>query len=95
MAVNAIGEGFPSETISLTPAALPSTSQLIEVTEYGSNYLWLMWATPLDTGIGDQSLSVTSYELQVDEGFGSGFVPLTDSKYTSLQFKHESLILGH
>ena len=50
---------------------------------------------PLDTGINDQSLAIMSYELQVDEGFGSGFVPLTDYGYTGLTFRHRNLILGH
>lgn len=31
----------------------------------------------------------------MDEGFGNGLVPLTQSGYTALEFKHESLILGH
>lgn len=62
--------------------------------EYGPSYLLLQWTVPLDTGIYDSTLPITSYELQVDEGFGSGFIPLTED-YTSLQYKHESLILGH
>lgn len=39
--VNAIGNGQPSSAIQLTPAALPSASQSITVTEYGLNYLAL------------------------------------------------------
>jgi hypothetical protein len=51
--VNSIGEGYPSEIIQLTSAALPSASLSIIVIEYGSNYLYLQWTAPLDTGIGD------------------------------------------
>ena len=62
-ATNSIGEGEPSESIFLTSAALPNASELIEVTEYGSDYLALRWQKPTDTGIGNGSLEITSYEL--------------------------------
>lgn len=79
VAKNAIGSqyGAVSETIELTAAALPGTSTYIQVVEYGENSLLLEWDVPADTGAGDQSLQVLSYDLQVDEGFGSGFVSIT------------------
>lgn len=94
VAVNAVadGVGAPSEPIELTPAALPGPSASIFVAEYGENYLLLEWDVPADTGAGDQSLQIVSYELQVDEGFGSGFVAITGEEQTTTQFKHENLI---
>ena len=71
--------GAYSEVIELTPAALPGPSSSITVVEYGLNSLLLEWLVPDDTGAGDQSLPILSYELQVDEGFGSGFVPITNT----------------
>jgi hypothetical protein len=35
-----------------------------------------------------------TYQLQVDEGFGMGFVPVI-SGLSSLSFNHSSLLLGH
>jgi hypothetical protein len=84
IAVNAIGSGEPSAIVNYTSAALPSAVLLIEVVEYGPTSLWLRWTVPLDTGIGDRTLPIISYELQVDEGFGSGFITLTESNYTAL-----------
>jgi len=75
--LNAIGRGQPSDSVFLTSAALPSASLNISVSEFGESYLVLEWTVPLNTGIGDQSLPIISYELQVDEGFGVGFVPIT------------------
>jgi hypothetical protein len=40
-------------------------------------------------------VAIIGYELQVDEGFGSGFSSLTETGYTALVFKHTYLILGH
>jgi len=94
-AVNAIGSGEPSAIVAYTSAALPSAVLLIEVVEYGPTSLWLRWTVPLDTGVGDRTLPITSYELQVDEGFGSGFIRVTERDYTALEFTHESLIQGH
>lgn len=48
--------GEYSETIQLTPAALPGPSASILVVEYGENYLLLQWSVPADTGAGNQSL---------------------------------------
>ena len=55
VAKNAVGAeyGAASETIQLTPAALPGTSSYIQVVEYGENYLLLEWDVPADTGAGD------------------------------------------
>ena len=55
-AENLIGEGVPSDVIKLTSAALPSASELIEVTEYAANSLALSWSVPQDTGIGNRDL---------------------------------------
>ena len=55
--------GAVSDTIKLTPAALPGPSSLISVAEYGENYLLLSWAVPADTGAGNQALVIQSYEL--------------------------------
>lgn len=35
-----------------------------------------------------------TYELQVDEGFGMGFVPVI-SQYSYLSYNHSGLLLGH
>lgn len=45
--------GAESETIQLTPAALPGPSSDVSVVEYGENYLLLAWDVPADTGAGD------------------------------------------
>ena len=45
--------GAASETIELTPAALPGPSSEILVIEYGENNLLLQWDVPADTGAGD------------------------------------------
>jgi hypothetical protein len=98
VAINAKGAGYPSDVVQYTPSALPSASQLIDVNEdtgYGPSHLLLEWTVPLDTGADDSTtVPITHYELQVDEGFGNGFVPLTFD-YPYLTYKHESLILGH
>ena len=51
-AVNENGDGVsdPSETITLTPSALPDGSMDIVVDEYSGNYLDLSWNVPPDTG---------------------------------------------
>lgn len=76
-AVNSIGQGAASEVIELTSAALPSAPESIRVVEYAASYLHLEWDAPLNTGVNDQSLDISSYQLQVDEGFGHGFTSLT------------------
>lgn len=93
--INSIGSGQPSDPVLLTPCALPSASQLIQVLQYGPNYLKLQWNIPLDTGVGDLSIPILNYQLEVDEGFTNGFVLVTGDSQSSTIFQHESLILGH
>jgi hypothetical protein len=95
VAQNENGWGVPSHIVKFTPAALPEAPTSISVVEYFATALKLQWTVPLDTGAGDQTLKIETYELQVDEGFGNGFVPLTQDGYTELTFKHEALITGH
>ena len=59
LAVNENGEGAASETITLTPAALPGPSSTIQVDEYSGNYLMLSWAVPTDTGA--TAVTIVSY----------------------------------
>ena len=77
LARNAVGYGVPSTSISLTPAVVPSAPVSIVLASSGPDFLTFSWSVPLDTGIGDQSVSISSYLLTVDEGFGSGFVALS------------------
>ncbi len=94
-ALNAIppNVGVPSEKVTLTPTSLPGTSTFIKVDVYGPHSLMLSWDVPANTGANDSTtLPVTDYSLEVNEGFGSGFVSITDTPFTALQFLHESLI---
>lgn len=78
LARNAKGLGTASSSISLIPSTLPSAPVTISVTTYSSDYLVLSWTSPTNTGIGDTSIAITNYMLEVDEGFGSGFVTLSE-----------------
>lgn len=97
-ALNAIppNTGIPSEPISLTPSALPSAPTFIKVDVYGAHSLLLSWNVPANTGANDSVIvPITDYSLEVDEGFGSGFVRITETPHITTQFLHESLIQGH
>ena len=62
VAMNSLGYGTPSQSIQLTPAALPSAPGSIIVTAYGGDYLALSWTSPTDTGASDSStISLTKY----------------------------------
>ena len=58
--------------------------------EYSGNYLMLSWEVPTDTGA--TGITIRSYQLEVDEGFGSGFMAITDTGQSTTSFKHENLI---
>lgn len=72
---------------------MPNAPASISVTAYGSSYLDLQWVTPTDSGIGDTSIAIVDYLLEVDEGFGNGFVELV--KQSGLTYTHSNLIKGH
>jgi hypothetical protein len=94
-ALNAISPnvGVPSEKVSLTPSSLPGASTFIKVDVYGPHSLLLSWDVPSNTGANDSStLAITDYALEVNEGFGSGFVRITEMPHTALQYLHENLI---
>jgi len=78
LAVNAHGNGVGSDQGDFIPSTLPIAPASISVTAYGSNYLDLSWPAPTNTGIGDTSIAIKNYLLEVDEGFGNGFVSLTE-----------------
>ena len=83
--MNENGDSFdPSEPITLTPSALPDGSMSIVVDEYSGNYLLLSWNEPVDTGA--VGIPILSYQLEVDEGFGSGFVPITGQEQSTPTF---------
>ena len=92
-AVNSVGDGVGSDPVTLTPATLPTAPSPITVSLYEQNALTLTWPVPTDTGIGDTSVAITSYLLEVDEGYGKGFVKLVEQ--TSRTFKHSNLVAGH
>ena len=87
IAWNDLGDGEPSDRITLVPAALPSAPAEIRTTTYGlDGSLALEWDIPSDTGGGDQSAVPAAdivYMLEVDEGFHEAasdqdnFTPLT------------------
>jgi hypothetical protein len=88
-AVNSIGAGvFPSDTIRLISSALPNAIASISVTSYGYNYIALEWPAPSAPGYG-----TITYKLEVDEGFGSGFVTLIEQG--GLTFTHSNIIFAH
>lgn len=93
LAVNSYGDGVGSDQGDFIPSTLPNAPASISVTAYGANHLDLSWPAPTDTGIGDTSIAITNYKLEVDEGFGNGFVTL--SEQTGLTFTHSNLIKGH
>jgi hypothetical protein len=97
-ALNAIAPntGIPSSTISLTPSSLPGVSTYIQVDSYAAHSLLLSWDVPANTGANDDNtVPVTDYSFEVDEGFGSGFVRINDEPYLTTTFLHENLIQGH
>ena len=56
----------------------------------------LSWDVPSNTGANDDvTVVITDYALEVDEGFGSGFVRINDIPYTTTSFYHQNLIQGH
>ncbi len=71
-AINALGNGYWSDPIVLTPSALPSGPVNIYVVYNIEGTLTLSWDVPLDTGGGD-AIAVNPltlfYMLEVDEGF--------------------------
>jgi hypothetical protein len=80
--------GERSEVIKLTPSALPSAPAKIEIkaeTNYAATWLLLEWPEPLDTGAGNPmaagavKVPISLYQLEVDEGFGAGWVAITSS----------------
>ena len=93
IAHNALGGGDPSDSISLTPATLPVAPASITLDSFDSSSLSISWPIPTDTGIGDQTVVISDYMLQVDEGFGDGFEDLIEQ--TGLSYTHLNLILGH
>ena len=103
VASNSLGFGNPSLPITLTPASLPSAPGPVLVTQYGGNFLVLSWTAPTDTGANDATtVTLTGYQLEVDEGFGLGFVALLDLDSvldgpfgSTLTYTHTNLILGH
>jgi titin len=75
--------GIPSATIRLTPSSLPNASTYIQVDTYSANSLMLSWDVPSNTGANnDSTITIVDYSLEVDEGFGSGFVRVTDEPFT-------------
>jgi len=72
LAVNALGSGYWSDIIVLTPSALPSGPVNIYVVFNIEGTLTLSWDVPMDTGGGD-AIAVDPltllYMLEVDEGF--------------------------
>ena len=93
VARNSINFGTPSSSITLVPTGLPNAPTPITVTSYGKDFLALQWVLPTDTGIGDTSVPIIKYKLEVDDGFGNGFVTL--SEQVGLTYSHTSLITGH
>lgn len=86
VAVNANGDGEPSDSIDLIPSALPSGPAGIYVTYNDDGSLTLDWDVPADTGGGDQAYvdpSTLYYSFEVNEGFyaevddAENFDPLT------------------
>ena len=92
-AINSVNTGIASAAITLTPSILPIAPASISVSLYEQNALTLTWPIPTDTGIGDTSVAITQYRLEVDQGYGDGFVIL--SEQTTLSYKHGGLIAGH
>ena len=84
--------GVASTPITLTPATLPNAPASITVSLYEQNALTLTWPSPTDTGIGDTSIAITNYKLEVDKGYGDGFETL--SEQTTLNYKDSGLIAG-
>ena len=92
-AINSVGNGISSTSITLIPLALPSAPASVSVADSQKNAMTLQWSVPSDTGIGDSTtIAITSYLLQVDYGYGAGFQNL--SSQTSLTFTHSGLIAG-
>ena len=65
----------------------------IAVVEYSGNYLHLSWNVPDNTGVatdqlppGETGIPILSYQLEVNEGFGSGFVPITGREQSTPAF---------
>lgn len=96
--LNAIAQnvGIPSETITLTPSSLPGPSTYIQVDTYSASALLLSWDVPANTGANDMvTVPILDYQLEVDEGFGSGFVRANEDSHLTTSFLHQNLIQGH
>jgi hypothetical protein len=79
--------GTESAEVTLTPSIQPIPPVTISVVAYESSYLDLSWTESPDSGIGDStSIPIENYLLEVDEGFGGGFVKLVEQN--SRTFRH-------
>ena len=88
-----------SDTLSLTPATLPGAPASITITPDAQSQLLIEYTKPADTGIGDQTIAIDAYLIEVDLGYGDGFMTLTEltsiTSSTPVSYTHTGLIAGH
>jgi hypothetical protein len=90
-AINSLNEGEASDEVTLTPAVRPTAPTLLSGSSTASSIL-LTWSEPANTGIGDTSISISAYLLEIDEGFGAGYIPI---QLTGTTFTHSNVVVGH
>ena len=91
--VNSVGSGTASDSLVLIPGVLPGAPSSISATKYTESSIYITFTAPSDTGYGDTTCSITSYSLEVYDGFSDDYTILAN--LTVLYYNHEGLILGH